>query len=49
MRNTKRTTFRSTKPEHILRRVESAAAKKNLNVDEFNAKRLREKYKSCSI
>ena len=44
MRNTKRTTLRSMKLEHILRRVESAAAKKNFNVGEFNAKRLREKY-----
>ena len=44
MRNTKRTTCRSTKLEHILRMVESAAAKKNLNLNEFNVTRLREKY-----
>ena len=44
MRNTKRTNLRSSKLDHILRKVEQAAIRKNLDVNEFNVKRLREKY-----
>ena len=44
MKNTKRTNLRTSKLDHILKKVEQAAIRKNLDVKEFNVKRLREKY-----
>ena len=44
MKNTKRTNLRASKLDYILKKVEQAAIRKNLYVNEFNVKRLREKY-----
>ena len=44
MENTKRTNLRTSKLDHILKKVEQAAIRKNLDVKEFNVKRLTEKY-----